>query len=98
MFAARVVFHRIHEFSLKYPVVRGMASYATIWPAGCLLQQTMAGDEHFDFARAIRFSIYGCFYFAPIYGLWLRIAKTLWPKVHVRVSRTWVTLYCQKYG
>lgn len=74
------VFIKANEFSIKYPVIRGMVSYGTIWPSGCFLQQIIAGDEKFDYYRAARFSLYGCFYVAPTINVWLTIARTLWPK------------------
>ena len=78
------VFHRINEFSLRHHVIRGMASYGVIWPTGCLLQQVVSGDEKFDFARAARFSMFGCFYVAPTINTWLTIARTLWPKNDIK--------------
>ncbi|XP_065200818.1 PXMP2/4 family protein 4-like isoform X2 [Planococcus citri] len=57
-----------------------MVSYGTIWPSGCFLQQIIAGDEEFDFRRAARFSVFGCFYVAPTINVWLRLANKLWPK------------------
>lgn len=80
----RKVFHKISEFSLRYHVIRGMVSYGTIWPTGCLLQQVFHGDEQFDFARAARFSVFGCFYVAPTINTWLTIARTLWPKNDIK--------------
>lgn len=75
----RQIFNKCSRFSLKYPVIRGMVSYGTIWPTGCFLQQIIAGDEEFDYSRAIRFSLFGCFYVAPTINTWLTIAKTIWP-------------------
>ena len=75
---------KINELSLKYHVIRGMVSYGTIWPTGCLLQQIVNGDEHFDFARAARFSVFGCFYVAPTINTWLTIARTLCPKNDIK--------------
>ncbi len=74
----------INEFSVKYPVIRGMVSYGTIWPTGCFLQQIIAGDEQFDYNRAARFSIFGCFYVAPTINAWLTIARTIWPKNNLK--------------
>lgn len=78
------IFIKANEFSIKYPVIRGMVSYGTIWPSGCFLQQIIAGDERFDCYRAARFSLYGCFYVAPTINVWLTIARTLWPKNDIK--------------
>lgn len=29
----------------RHPVLRGMVAYATLWPTGCLIQQTIAGKR-----------------------------------------------------
>lgn len=71
---------KVIEFSVKYPVTRGMASYAVIWPLGSVIQQTMAGVEEYDYAKIARFCLYGSCYVAPTLHTWLRIARHLWPK------------------
>lgn len=78
------VFARIVKFSVAYPVTRGMASYAVIWPTGCLIQQLAFGDERFDFTRAARFGLFGAFYVAPTLNAWLTVARLLYPKNDLR--------------
>lgn len=71
---------KIEDFSIKYPVSRGMVAYGVIWPSGCILQQVIAKDDEFDYKRAARFAFFGCFYVAPTINVWMTIARTIWPK------------------
>ncbi|KAK9512907.1 hypothetical protein O3M35_001218 [Rhynocoris fuscipes] len=71
---------KIVIFSEKYPLSRGMASYAIIWPIGSLVQQHIEGREQYDFMRVARFMLYGSCYVAPTLNLWLRIARHIWPQ------------------
>lgn len=85
-------FNKVYDFSIKYPVIRGMVSYGTIWPTGCFLQQIIAGEEKFDYSRAARFSFFGCFYVAPTINIWLTIAGRIWPKNDIKSAMIKVSL------
>ncbi|XP_075221070.1 mpv17-like protein isoform X2 [Lycorma delicatula] len=74
------VFQKVKQIVTKYPVIRGMASYAVIWPVGSIIQQAIAGVEDYDFARAARFSLYGGCYVAPTLHLWLKLAVYMFPQ------------------
>lgn len=76
----RITFLKLREFSHKFPIVRGMTSYAAIWPTACLLRQKIIGNEEFNYAEALRFSLYGSLYVAPTLYCWLRCASHFWPK------------------
>lgn len=87
----RVILFKFREVSHKYPVVRGMAAYSVIWPAGCLIQQKLISKEELNYLQALRFSIYGGFFVAPtLYG-WLTIATRMWPQVTFKSAITKVT-------
>lgn len=86
------VFARIVKFSIAYPVTRGMASYAVIWPTGCLIQQMAFGDNEFDLTRAARFGLFGAFYVAPTLNAWLTVARYLYPKNDLRSAIIKVSL------
>lgn len=88
----RIVFVKFREITQKYPIVRGMVSYAAIWPAGCLLQQKITGKKEFNYVEAIRFSLYGSLYVAPTLYCWLRFASYLWPKSDLKSAITKVCL------
>jgi len=89
----RIIFIKFREISQKYPIVRGMASYSIIWPAACLLQQKIMGKEEFNYAEAVRFSLYGGFYVAPTLYCWLRCASYFWPKADLKSAITKVCTY-----
>lgn len=83
-----LIFSRFIVFTNKHPVVRGMISYATIWPLSNLVQQTIAGKrpENYDWMQPLRFAIYGGLFTAPtLYG-WVRIASIIWPKTNFKTS------------
>ncbi|KAL1140633.1 hypothetical protein AAG570_000563 [Ranatra chinensis] len=71
---------KVVEFTHRYPVTRGMASYAVIWPLGSLIQQTVEGREKYDLWRTARFSFYGSCYVAPTLNMWMHVAKHMWPQ------------------
>lgn len=74
------VWSRVAAFTQKYPLSRGMASYACIWPLGSLVQQKIQGKETIDYWRALRFSLYGCCFVAPTLYTWMTVAGYLFPK------------------
>lgn len=87
-FKMRIVLVKFREIAQKYPIVRGMASYAVIWPAACLLQQKISGKKEFNYAEAVRFTLYGTFYVAPTLYCWIRCASYLWPKANLKSAIT----------
>lgn len=76
----RIILVKFREVSQKYPIVRGMASYAIIWPTASLLQQKITGRPELNYAEALRFSLYGGLFVAPTLYCWLRCASYFWPK------------------
>lgn len=88
------VFSRFAAFTRRHPVVRGMISYAVIWPTSSIVQQTLSGKtwRDYDWERALRFSLYGGLFVAPtLYG-WVRISSLLWPQVTLKTAITKVSL------
>lgn len=85
---------RFLSYTKTRPVVRGILSYATIWPTSCIIQQTIAGKtwENYDWTQALRFSLYGGLFVAPtLYG-WVRISTHLWPQTNLKTAITKVTM------
>ncbi|KAH8419797.1 hypothetical protein KR009_002689 [Drosophila setifemur] len=71
-----------------HPMAKGALTYAVMWPAGTLIQQTLEGKSprDFDWARALRFSMFGALYVAPtLYG-WVRLTSAMWPKTNLRTG------------
>ncbi|CAG2059303.1 unnamed protein product [Timema podura] len=77
---------RAQAFSKKYPLTRGMAVYAVIWPVSCLCQQVIAGNKQLDYAQAGRFCLFGCFFVAPTLHTWLTLARSMWPAMNIRTA------------
>ncbi|XP_014240427.1 PXMP2/4 family protein 4-like [Cimex lectularius] len=74
------VWRKIVNFSKRYPISRGMASYAVIWPIGSLVQQHIEGRKEYDLWRVGRFCLYGSCYVAPTLNIWMKIARFMWPQ------------------
>uniref|UniRef100_A0A1B6KT60 Mpv17-like protein n=1 Tax=Graphocephala atropunctata TaxID=36148 RepID=A0A1B6KT60_9HEMI len=74
----------VQNILMKHPLPRGMISYALIWPAGSLIQQTIAAEEKYDFVKAARYSLWGSCYVAPALHCWFTIANKIWPYVSLR--------------
>lgn len=92
------VFSRICVCFKKYPLLRGVATYAIIWPISNLCQQTIAGKEKFDFVQALRYSLFGAFYVAPSLHGWLKLSGTMWPQMNVKTALTKVTSHVIFYS
>lgn len=91
---AMSVLSRFVALTRRHPVVRGMISYAVIWPTSSIIQQTLAGKtwRDYDWERALRFSLYGGLFVAPtLYG-WVRISSFLWPQVTLKTAVTKVSI------
>jgi len=61
------MFSAIRSIFKNYPLTRGVAAYACIWPISSCIQQKLAGKQ-IDYGRAARFCLYGSLYVAlPLY-------------------------------
>ncbi|KAG8212696.1 hypothetical protein J437_LFUL019592, partial [Ladona fulva] len=64
-------------------MVRGMLSYAVIWPFGNCIQQCITQGvrswEELDVARVARFSLYGSCFVAPTLYTWVKLSSAMWP-------------------
>jgi hypothetical protein len=80
----RIYLTRLSDFTKEYPLVRGMITYSFIWPISNLCQQTIRGNNKWDFAEALRFCLYGSCFVAPTLHGWLRLAVTMWPQLNFR--------------
>lgn len=88
------VWSRVAAFTHKYPLSRGMLSYACIWPLGSCVQQKIQGKETLDFWRAVRFSLYGCCFVAPTLYTWMTVAGYMFPKPGLRSGIYKVSYRC----
>ena len=74
-----VVFSKVALYNRKYPLIKGMLSYAAIWPISSLIQQKIMGKEKLDYVQAARFCIFGSLFVAPTLYLWIRTSSLLFP-------------------
>lgn len=88
------VFSRLSVLIKKYPIVRGMVSYALIWPSSSIIQQTFIQEktwDTFDWSQVAKYSLYGGLFTAPtLYG-WIRISSFLWPQATFKAAVTKVS-------
>ncbi|XP_068086134.1 mpv17-like protein [Anabrus simplex] len=91
------VYVKVIAFTKKYPVTRGMAAYATIWPISSLTQQAIAGKD-LDYYQALRFSLFGACFVAPTLHTWLRVATAMWPDMTVKAAITKALVEQISYG
>lgn len=87
------IFSRTLVYFNSYPLLRGVATYAIIWPVSNLCQQAIVGKEKFDFVEALRYSLYGAFYVAPTLHGWLKLSGAMWPQMNVKTALRKVTVY-----
>uniref|UniRef100_A0A6M2DEX2 Uncharacterized protein n=1 Tax=Xenopsylla cheopis TaxID=163159 RepID=A0A6M2DEX2_XENCH len=79
---------KITSVFTKYPIMKGMASYALIWPVSSIIHQTMEGKtfETYDWNRCLRFCLYGSLFTAPtLYG-WVKLSSSIWPHSNLRTA------------
>lgn len=63
---------------VKFPVVRGMLSYALIWPTCSIVQEYLehgTSVSKANWARAARFSFFGTFFMAPVFYGWMKYSS-----------------------
>lgn len=72
----------------NHPIVKGMVTYAVIWPTGSLIQQTLEGKDlrTFNYKQCLNFAIFGTFFVAPtLYG-WVKISSQMWPNMNLKTG------------
>ncbi|KAG6449079.1 hypothetical protein O3G_MSEX005843 [Manduca sexta] len=66
---------KVLHIPAQFPLVRGMLSYAIIWPTCSVTQEYLADGtsiENADWARAARYSFFGTFFMAPVFYNWMK--------------------------
>ncbi|XP_055382940.1 uncharacterized protein LOC129613056 [Condylostylus longicornis] len=79
----------IMQFSEKHKIIRGMISYALLWPCGSLIEQTFVEKKNFsnyDWSKCIKFSLFGGFFMGPTIYIWIRLAGIMWPRTDIKSS------------
>nr|CAD7604778.1 unnamed protein product [Timema genevievae] len=68
-------------FYKRFPIARGMTTYAVLWPSASICQQFIAGNDKLDFIQAACYGFFGCFVMAPTIHAWLGLTNTMFPSV-----------------
>ncbi|KFB48821.1 hypothetical protein ZHAS_00016909 [Anopheles sinensis] len=85
---------------VRHPLVRGMVTYAFLWPTANLVQQTLEGKSFgtFDYRQCARYALYGSMYVAPTMYGWVRITTIMWPQMNLRTALLKATIEQATYG
>ncbi|XP_026754420.2 uncharacterized protein LOC113514531 [Galleria mellonella] len=63
------ILSKVLSLPVHFPLVRGMVSYAIIWPTCSIVQEYIAHGttiENADFARAARFGVFGTIFWPTV--------------------------------
>lgn len=69
---------KLCSLSEQYPVLRGMISYAIIWPACSITQEYIENGtsmEDINWPRAARFGFFGAFFMSPVFYGWMKYSS-----------------------
>ncbi|XP_053685973.1 mpv17-like protein isoform X1 [Sabethes cyaneus] len=84
----------------NHPIVKGMVTYAVIWPTGSLIQQTLEGKDWrtYNYRQCLNFALFGTFFVAPtLYG-WVKISSQMWPTMNLKTGITKAIVEQFSYG
>ncbi|XP_031619863.1 protein sym1 isoform X2 [Contarinia nasturtii] len=83
------MFKKVTHVFNEYKILRGMLSYAVLWPVGSLMEQTLVEKRNwqtYDWKKCLRFSLYGTLIMGPTMYVWVRTANVIWPRSGFRYS------------
>ncbi|XP_013138032.1 PREDICTED: mpv17-like protein [Papilio polytes] len=66
---------KVCRLPVQFPLLRGMVSYAIIWPTCSIVQEYLehgTSIENADKNRAARYGIFGTFFMAPVFYNWMK--------------------------
>lgn len=69
---------KILSLPVHFPLVRGMLSYAIIWPTCSIVQEYIEHGtslSNANWGRAARFSFFGTFFMAPVFYGWMKYSS-----------------------
>ena len=80
---------RLVPMSKHYPLLRGMVSYAVIWPTCSITQEylehgTSIADA--NWARAARFGFFGAFCMAPVFYAWMKYTSRFFKRKDLKTA------------
>ncbi|KAF9798170.1 hypothetical protein SFRURICE_019680 [Spodoptera frugiperda] len=74
---------KIRHLPEQYPMIRGMVSYAIIWPTCSITQEYLERGttiDQADWARAARFGFFGAFCMSPVFYCWMKYTSRFFRK------------------
>lgn len=75
----------------QFPLIRGMVSYAIIWPTCSVTQEYLEHGttvENADWARAARFGFFGTFFMAPVFYGWMKYTSRFFKRKNLMTAIT----------
>ncbi|XP_075986375.1 mpv17-like protein 2 [Anticarsia gemmatalis] len=75
----------------QYPILRGMISYAIIWPMCSITQEYLehgTSIENANWARAARFSFFGTFFMSPVFYGWMKYTSRFFKNKNLMTAIT----------
>lgn len=81
---------KIRELFIQFSLLRGMLSYALIWPSSSIAQQYIEQGSlsEVNVARAARFAFFGTFFMAPVCYGWMRFSNRYFKKKSLKMAMT----------
>ncbi|XP_055322121.1 mpv17-like protein 2 [Sitodiplosis mosellana] len=83
------MFKKVAHIFTEYKILRGMVSYAVLWPVGSLIEQTLVEKRNwqtYNWNKCLRFGLYGACIMGPVMYVWVRTAARIWPRSDFRSS------------
>ncbi|CAH0401644.1 unnamed protein product [Chilo suppressalis] len=85
------VFTKFLSLPFHFPLVRGMVSYAIIWPTCSIVQEYLEKGttlENANWGRAARFGVFGTFFMAPVFYGWLKYSSRFFTRKDLITAMT----------
>lgn len=85
------IFTKISNLHIQFPLIRGMISYAIIWPTCSITQEYIEHGitiENADWSRATRFGIFGTFFMAPAFYGWMKYTSRFFKRKNLVTAVT----------
>lgn len=82
---------KFRNLPVKFPLIRGMISYAVIWPTCSIVQEYIENGttiDKADWPRACRFGIFGTFFMAPVFYTWMKYTGKFFRRNNLRTAIT----------
>ncbi|XP_053619588.1 mpv17-like protein 2 [Plodia interpunctella] len=83
------VLTKVMSLPAQFPLIRGMVSYAVIWPSCSIVQEYLengTSPENADWARAARFSFFGTFFMAPVFYGWMKYSGRFFKRKDLKTA------------